>query len=148
MDSKTTIISNRLLAVEGKDECNFFKAMFKHEKINNIQVVDIGGKDKFKTKFHLLNNTDGFSEVHTLGFVRDAEQNQANSAFLSICGIIKKYKFPTPRDINTVIDENNKKIGVFIMPNNIDKGMLEDLCIDFVISKPIFGCVNEYIKCC
>ncbi len=77
MENKITIISNRLLAVEGKDECNFFKALLRHENINNIQVVDIGGKDKFKTEFPLLINTEGFSEVHRLGFVRDAEQNHA-----------------------------------------------------------------------
>ncbi len=150
MANKITIKSKRLLMVEGKDECNFFKAMLKHEHINNIQVVDIGGKDKFKTEFPLLINAEGFSGVHMLGFVRDAEQNQAHSAFSSICDILKKYGFSTPSDINTIHHdhENNRKIGIFIMPNNFDEGILEDLCIQSVESKPIFRCVDEYIECC
>ncbi len=148
MENKITFKSNRLLAVEGKDECNFFKAMLKHENINNIQIIDIGGKDRFKTEFPLMINTEGFSEVDTIGFVRDAEQSLADSAFSSICSILRKYNFPTPKNINTIIDKNNIKIGVFIVPNNIDEGMLEDLCIESVISKPIFECVNKYIECC
>jgi hypothetical protein len=148
MANKIEISSNKLLAVEGKDECNFFKAMLKQQNINNVQIVDIGGKDKFKTEFPLLHNTPGFSEVHSLGFVRDAEQKQAGSAFSSICDILEKYKLPVPKAINTINDENNMKIGVFIMPNNIDEGMLEDLCIESIKAKPIFKCVDEYITCC
>ena len=53
-----------------------------------------------------------------------------------------------PRAINTINEENNIKTGIFIMPNNIDEGMLEDLCIESVRSKPIFECVNKYIECC
>ena len=45
-------------------------------KINDFQIIDIGGKDKFKHDLPLLKNTEGFSEVHTLGFIRDAETNQ------------------------------------------------------------------------
>ena len=33
------------------------------------------------------------------------------------------------------------------MPNNVNEGMLEDLCIESVKSEPIFKCVNEYIEC-
>jgi hypothetical protein len=148
MKNKITIRSNQLLAVEGKDECNFFKAMLEYEDINNIQVIDIGGKDKFKIEFPLLLNSDGFSDVHTLGFVRDAEENQAVSAFSSICGILKKNGLPAPKVVNTIHDAQNIKIGVFIMPNNIDEGMLEDLCIESVKANPVFECVNKYIECC
>jgi len=148
MKKKILITSKRLLAVEGQDECNFFKALLKHENINDIQIIDIGGKDQFKIKFPLLYNAEDFSDVDKLGFVRDAEQNKADSAFSSICGILKKHDLPIPKDINTVIYENNIKIGIFIMPNNIDEGMLEDLCIESVKSNPVFKCVNEFIECC
>jgi hypothetical protein len=148
MKNKITVKSNNLLAVEGKDECNFFKAVLEYENINNIQVIDIGGKDKFKIEFPLLINSEGFSEVHALGFVRDAEEDQALSAFSSICGILKKNGLPVPKIMNSINNERNMKIGVFIMPNNIDEGMLEDLCLESVKTKPVFECVNEYIKCC
>jgi len=148
MKNRITIKSDRLLAVEGKDECNFFKAMLKYEEIDNTQVIDIGGKDKFKIELPLLLNSEGFSEVHTLGFVRDAEENQAESAFSSICSILKKNGLPAPKIINTINNEGNIKTGVFIMPNNIDKGMLEDLCLESVKVNPVFECVEKYIECC
>ena len=148
MNDKTKITSNRLLAVEGKDENNFFKAMLKHKNIKNIQVIDIGGKDQFKTRFPLLINLDGFSDVKALGFIRDAEENQAHSAFSSIRDILKKNGLHAPKSINTIIDEQDMRIGVFIMPNNIDEGMLEDLCLESVKEKLVFECVEQYIKCC
>nr|WP_207687943.1 DUF3226 domain-containing protein [Desulfonema limicola] len=122
--------------------------MLQYEKINNIQVIDIGGKDKFKIELSLLLNLEGFSEVHTLGFVRDAEENQADSAFSSICSVLNKNRLPAPKTINSINNEQNIKVGVFIMPNNIDKGMLEDLCIESVKANPVFECVNQYIECC
>jgi len=146
------ITSTHLLTVEGKDECNFFDALLKHENIKDIQVIDIGGKDKFKVEIPFLINAEGFSDVQSLGFIRDAEENQANSAFSSICSILKNnknYKLPIPKNMNKVIPEQNKRIGVFIMPNNLERGMLEDLCLESIkINNPVYNCVNKYIDCC
>ncbi len=93
MDKNIKITSTRLLAVEGKDECNFFNALLKHLVISNVQVVNIGGKDKFPVEFPLLYNQEGFSKIQRLGFVRDAEVNPAQSAFDSICGLLKEKKW-------------------------------------------------------
>jgi tRNA 2-selenouridine synthase SelU len=142
------IKSNKILAVEGKDECSFFEAILKYEEINNIQIIDIGGKDKFKVEFPNLVNLEGFSEVRALGFIRDAESQKAESAFSSICGILKKNGLPVPKNINTIISEEGRKIGIFIMPNNIDAGMLEDLCIESIKTNQVFECVEQYIECC
>jgi len=150
--TKTRIISTHLLAVEGKDECNFFDVLLKHENIKDVQIIDIGGKDKFRVEIPFLINAEGFSDVQSLGFIRDAEENQANSAFSSICSILKNnknYKLPIPKNMNEVIYEQNNKVGVFIMPNNSDRGMLEDLCLESIkINNPIYNCVNKYIDCC
>ncbi len=148
MKNKIRLESDRILAVEGKDECNFFEALIKYEKINGIQIIDIGGKDKIKTEFPLLINLEGFTDVNALGFIRDAEENQAISAFASICYILKHNGFPAPDTINSICNEQNIRIGIFIMPNNIDKGMLEDLCLESVKDKPVFKCVDHYIECC
>lgn len=140
--------SDRVLAVEGKDECNFFEALIKYEKINEVQIIDIGGKDKFKIEFPLLINSEGFTDVHTLGFIRDAEENRAESAFASICDTLKHNGLPAPDTINSICNKQNIRIGIFIMPNNIDRGMLEDLCLESVKKQPVFKCVNDYIECC
>jgi hypothetical protein len=142
------IESDKILVVEGKDECNFFAAILEYEKINGIQVMDIGGKDKFKNTFPNLRNSDQFDKVHTIGFIRDAEEKDATSAFQSICSTLKNNQLPVPKTINTIINKSNIKIGIFIMPNNNDAGMLEDLCIESVKTYPIFACVDQYIECC
>nr|VFJ98510.1 MAG: hypothetical protein BECKLFY1418B_GA0070995_11224 [Candidatus Kentron sp. LFY] len=161
--------SSRLLAMEGKDECNFFEAMLKHIGIEDVQLVDIGGKDKFKVEFPLLYNSPGFSEVRSLGFIRDAEDKKADAAFSSIRSVLEKHHLPMPNATKTIIDGKNDqgkdirigifidgkndqgkdiRIGIFIMPNNADKGMLEDRCLASVREESVFSCVDEYVKCC
>nr|VFJ65612.1 MAG: hypothetical protein BECKFM1743A_GA0114220_103863 [Candidatus Kentron sp. FM]VFJ70318.1 MAG: hypothetical protein BECKFM1743C_GA0114222_105523 [Candidatus Kentron sp. FM]VFK18438.1 MAG: hypothetical protein BECKFM1743B_GA0114221_105462 [Candidatus Kentron sp. FM] len=144
------IKSHRLLLVEGKDESNFFDGMLKYMKVEGVQLVDIGGKDKFKTKFPFFCKSDGFSEVRALGFIRDAETKKADSAFSSICAILEKYDLPVPKAISTISNENGRgiKTGIFIMPNNRDAGMLEDLCLESIKTDPVLECVNRYMECC
>nr|VFK48381.1 MAG: hypothetical protein BECKTC1821E_GA0114239_11123 [Candidatus Kentron sp. TC]VFK50611.1 MAG: hypothetical protein BECKTC1821D_GA0114238_11133 [Candidatus Kentron sp. TC]VFK63554.1 MAG: hypothetical protein BECKTC1821F_GA0114240_10993 [Candidatus Kentron sp. TC] len=152
MNENFKIASQQLLAVEGRDECNFFEGMLKHMGIRGVQLVDIGGKDKFKTEFPLLYNLPGFPNVRALGFIRDAEDKKADAAFSSICSILKKRALPTPKAANTVVDGKNAvgkdmRIGIFIMPNNNDRGMLEDLCLESVGVEPGFACVERYMDC-
>ncbi|VFM96213.1 MAG: hypothetical protein BECKG1743D_GA0114223_101285 [Candidatus Kentron sp. G] len=154
MDKSFKIQSPRLLAVEGKDECNFFEALLKRMGIQGIQLLDIGGKDKFKDEFDSLHVLREFPNVRALGLIRDAENKKAHAAFSSIRSILEKYPpLPVPTNTDTVIDGKNHRgkdirIGVFIMPNNIDAGMLEDLCLESVREEPVFACVNQYMNCC
>jgi len=150
MQENIKIESHRVLAVEGKDECNFFEGVLEHVGIEKVQLVDIGGKDKFRTEFPLLRCSEGFSDVRALGFIRDAEDKKADAAFSSICSILEEYSLPIPDSANTVIEKKGEdcRIGVFIMPNNVDQGMLEDLCLESVREEPIFSCVDQYLACC
>ena len=99
-----------------------------------------------------MSNLDGFQEIRSLGLIRDAEDKAADAAFSSIRSILKKYRLPIPDVPNTVIGGKNRqgkdiRIGVFIMPNNADQGMLEDLCLQSVGGKPAFACVEQYMDC-
>ena len=139
MTQKIRIESNKLLIIEGKDEEFFFKALLKHENIDNFQIIGAGGKDRFPQQLRIVVNLQNFSEVvDTLGFVRDAEQNKANSAFSSICDQLRRNNLPVPTSINEVIEEEGRRIGIFIMPNNSDEGMLEDLCIESIKKNGLF----------
>ncbi len=147
MGKNFKIESNNLLAVEGKDECNFFKALLKYLDIKHVQLVDIGGKDQFADKFDALYIGEGFKRIKQLGFVRDAEEKPAQSAFQSICGILKKKELPTPDKPNQVTEKQGFKIGVYIMPDNKVAGMLENLCLQTIKDEPINGCIQNYIEC-
>ena len=90
--AKKKIVEEQLLLVEGKDECNFFEALLTYEKIKQVQCIDIGGKDKFANEFTAWFNMEGFKAVSAIGLVRDAETNQAQSAFESLCYNLKEHK--------------------------------------------------------
>jgi len=169
MDKRLKIISNYILAVEGNDECNFFQALLKHLNIesiqwhqylkaqekhpdfflapNIVQLIDIGGKDKFKKEFELLAITDGFSNIEKLGLVRDAEDRQAMEAFQSICTVLRNNNLPVPDSMNSITIDNSLKLGVFIMPDNQGTGMLENLCLSTLNGQPIERCIDEFVTC-
>ena len=138
------IESKKILAVEGLDEVNFFTALLKDLDITGVQIKDMGGKDKFPTRFEILSNQDGFDKLEQVGFVRDAEINQADSAFDSICGVLRKHNFPIPPKQNAVL-QGAIQVGVFIMPDNVNPGMLEELCLETVKNKKIYQYISAYI---
>jgi hypothetical protein len=147
MEKNLTIQSTSLLLVEGKDERNFFKALLEHQSIKNIQLLDIGGKDKFPLEFPALYNLEGFNKIERLGFVRDAETNQAQSAFNSLCTILNKCHLPIPTQQNPVTTNKVPRIGIFIMPDNAGAGMLEDLCLKTIKTRPVNSCIENFVEC-
>lgn len=142
------IEKENVLAVEGKDEKNFFEALLKNLEIADVQVIDVGGKDKFDKTLSLYIQSEGaLAKIKNIGFVRDAEDHEAESAFQSICTVLKKYDLPCPVKTSEIAENNGVKAKIFIMPNNHDCGMLEDLCISSVRGTDIFNCVESFTKC-
>lgn len=146
MDKK--IEQESVLAVKGKDEANFFKALLEFLNISNVQIIDVGGKDSFKNKLSGYIQTDGaLVKIKRIGFVRDAEKLEAELAFHSICTILQQYALPCPKELCKPIEQDGKRVSIFIMPNNNSCGMLEDLCIDSIKDAEIFTCIEHFIKC-
>jgi hypothetical protein len=54
MRDKVEIKSKSLLVVEGQDETNFFIALLKKMNIEGVQLLDIGGKDRFRPEMKSL----------------------------------------------------------------------------------------------
>lgn len=147
MDKNFKINSKSLLAVEGKDECNFFEALSKHMQIEGVQCVDIGGKDKFPSELTVLSIMEGFRSIERLGFVRDAETRIAKSAFHSICDVLGKHNLPFPSELNEIKVLGPMRVGIYIMPDNSGSGMLENLCLQSIKDEPITGCIENYVRC-
>jgi hypothetical protein len=147
-NEKNKIEKENVLAVEGNDEKNFFEALLKTMDISHVQIIDIGGQDSFKNKFPLYIQSDGaLAKIKNIGFVRDAEQLEAHAAFDSIRSILRKYALPCPTELCKLVENNGKKVNIFIMPNNNSCGMLEDLCIAAIRDTDVFACVECFIKC-
>ncbi len=142
-----TIEKDHLLLVEGKDEIGFFQALLKHIDVqDDIQIIEVGGKDKFKNEFPALLISPDFPAVKKYGIVRDADDN-ADNTFQSVKGLLTQHNQPTPKAPGEVISSNDVTTGVFIMPGNAEEGMLEDLCLSTVAHHPVSACVDEYIAC-
>lgn len=139
------IEKSKILFVEGKDEENFFRALGVGD---DIQIIDVGGKDSFRTRFSLYyKNSDGLDMVTHMGFVRDAEQRSAQFAFNDICSVLRTYGLPCPQSLVNNIDKSNKPcVGIFIMPDNNNIGMLENLCLVSINNYPIRISIDNYIN--
>jgi len=142
------ITEKNVLAVEGKDEKNFFGALLKNLGIDNVQIIDVGGEANFNVNFPAYILADGALEkIKNIGFVRDAEAREATAAFQSICHLLRKYELPCPSELGKIAGQDGKKVNIFIMPNNNQCGMLEDLCIESIKDADIFHCIKSFIHC-
>lgn len=143
----------RLLFVEGNDEKWFCIQLLQSIGLNqnsdalDIQVIDIGGNQNFGTSLSLITKSPYFDEVVSIGFIRDAEQNPAESSYTSTCASVKKYisNFPIP-EIGKVKSEKGLTCGIFIMPDNTSTGMLENLCLESVKTNPLYDKADGYVK--
>ena len=141
-----TIKKPTLLLVEGKDEVNFFQALLDDCQIPEVQIIEVGGKDKFKLEFPALLNLDGFSNVKSYAIIRDAD-NDANATLTSIQSLLSKHHQPVPNDCGEWVNNDGIRVGIYIVPGNQSEGMLENLCLDTVINHPVLHCVDHYLSC-
>lgn len=137
----------KLLIGEGKEEEIFFSELIKSIGVKNILVTSYGGKDNLVNFLETLPLIPGFNNLESLGITRDAD-NSSNSAFQSICSALNRNNFKHPKNLNDVCVFNNTlKISVFLLPNNKDNGMLEDLCLQSVANDLAIPCVESYFEC-
>ena len=136
----------KLLAVEGTDEIIFFEELFKHiGMLDKVELREVGGKDQFKIKMPALQKTTGFNNLESIAIIRDADEN-FKGAFESIKKILEKMNLRVPTRPGTFAD-GIPKVGIFIMPDNSSKGMLENLCLDTVKDDKVMECVDQLIDC-
>ncbi|NIA03553.1 MAG: hypothetical protein GWP12_03340 [Nitrospirae bacterium] len=140
-----SIHQKKVLAVEGKDEINFFSALLKYMEITDFEVREVGGKKQFSNKLPALVRMSGFSDIETLAIIQDADVN-AEAAFESIRNILKKESLKPPNQVYQ-FSNGTPKIGIFIMPGNSDAGMLEDLCLNTVKDHSAMACTESFIDC-
>ena len=148
----------KLIAVEGQDEVHFFNELIKFIGTSDIEVWEVGGKTQFKSKFAGFINLRGFDELESIAFVCDADNTNSRSAetsFSSLCRIIENVTTEEPSFSGNIVlpsgmgefSEGNPKIGIYVMPNNSDGGMLENLCLNSVEDDPAMVCVNNFLEC-
>lgn len=143
--NKFKLNSSKLLLVEGRDEVEFFEAFFKYLNISEFQIINAEGKDNFQNHILSLKAVEGFNKIKIIGIIRDADQSAENS-FISVCNSLKNADLDIPIHKNTFTD-GEIKTGVFIMPGNKEKGMLENLCLQSVEGSKEIDCIERFFDC-
>ena len=139
--------ASKVLLVEGKDEFFFFEELLRYFMLDaqfDMQPREVGGKDKFPKEFPAFLNDPNFHKVTAYAIIRDADTN-SKAALASAQNLLKKYNQPYPKAHGEIASNGIVKVGLFIMPGNGSKGMLEDLCLQVVKDHPIMPYVEDFI---
>lgn len=130
--------TNSVLLVEGKDEEEVIDKLHQNRNVPRLfKIEDCKGKDELKKGIPLFIKG---SEFNKIGILLDADTDM-KSRWESMRDILRKNNFTLingeiipkimPKD-GLIATNNEKIIGVWIMPNNELEGMLEDF-IRFLI---------------
>jgi hypothetical protein len=144
--SRSPITYSKVLVVEGSDAFGFFKALLRHlDLLTEVEIRNFGGVDNLAKYLGTLVATSGFTSVTSLGIVRDAEANAA-FAFQSVCGSLRQANLNVPQQPMATA-EGSPQVSVFILPDCVNSGMLETLCLQAVNNDPAMPCVGGYFAC-
>jgi hypothetical protein len=122
---------------------------------HSIEVRTFGdiSKDNLQTYLEVFTQKAAFKEQgKRLGIVRDAESSSAGSAFQSVQAALRGAQLPVPGRMKH-LEGNPFSVGVFILPNCQDSGMLEGLCLAAVAepeqaqAAALLPCVDEFFSC-
>src|SRR6266404_6897963 len=135
------ITKPKQLLVEGRTPFLFFEVLTAHLGIVEIEMHDFGGNEQLGPFLKAFGARPEFKEkVQSLAIVRDAEftlrpgQIETNpqtvsQAFASLCAHLTSAGLPAPT-APAAFTTTTPKVGVFILPNCCDPGMLETLCLE------------------
>lgn len=123
---------NQKLLVEGNDDQHILWAICEKYKLpQNFDVIDCKGIDPLLTKIPVYLKTHG---LQSIGIIIDADENLENRWNALKSRLSQTFPIPDtfPKEGLIVKNEEGIKLGVWIMPNNEEKGMIEDF-IRFLI---------------
>jgi len=123
--------TDKVLLVEGDNDCHVVMALCNaHQVPETFGIYQCGSDVQVLKRLNALISRPDPPKI--IGVMLDADQSPANR-WQSIQDKLKHYSylFPAvPNTEGTVIEsvENLSKLGFWLMPNNLDSGMLEDFC--------------------
>lgn len=142
----TPLRAQKVILVEGKDEVNFLEVLLEKEGIKGFEIIDVGGKRNFANMIQLLSLRSGFDNITTFIVIRDADED-SNAAFTSAKRALESVHLQAPDRQNELKETDGRKVGIYIMPGDFQKGMLEDLCMSSVSDHPVMDCIEAFFKC-
>jgi len=130
--------SKRVLLVEGKNDCHVIMALCEHYAVpETFGIYECGSDTQLLKRLNALISQPDPPEM--IGVVLDADTDVANR-WMSLQGKLRhyNYNFPQSPSVNgTVVHSNEEatQLGIWLMPNNQEAGMLEDFCAQMIDAK-------------
>lgn len=142
--------SDKILLVEGADEWYFFYNLIEEKlRISDIQICDMKGKSNLSELLTLVKKSDFYHLKRRqlkIGLVLDADRSFSKT----IEDITKHINTIFELSIESItINFSNTlpAISAYILPNNCDNGMLEDICLASVSGSHQMQCIEGYFEC-
>jgi len=122
----------RVLLVEGRDDCHVVMALCSAHGVP--QKFGIYACESDVKVLRRLNALVISPDMETIGVVLDAD-NDVETRWQSIKTKLGRHPYilpHAPRASGTIVvpPEGMPKLGFWLMPNNVDAGMLEDFCFE------------------
>lgn len=138
----------KILIVEGRDDCNFFRYFLKKfEILDDIQIFHTEGKSQLEEFLKALILQELFvkKSIISIGIVRDADTDPKKE-FDAVVDILKQCELPYPSEPFEVTS-TLPKISILLMPNATNVGTIEDLCLESIADTNEMKCVDKYFEC-
>ncbi len=122
--------STKVLLLEGRQDCNIIKEFCKNNNINenSFDYCYCAGYDGVLHKLTDILKMSPYNKPKIIGIIVDADIGMAVH-YEEIKGKVKEfYKLPVKMPKGGLIHSDNQqpKLGIWIMPNNQDNGALEE----------------------
>jgi hypothetical protein len=123
--------AERVLLVEGKDDCHVVLALAQYYQLpENFGIFECGSDEKVLKRLNALIPKSDPGKPQAVGVVLDATEGRWGQFTAKIAH--HRYEIPAQPDPNGTIiegDDTKPRIGVWIMPDNSNLGMLEDFLL-------------------
>lgn len=140
------ITKAKILLVEGQDEVYLFDELLLDIGLDNdIQVIEVGGVDKFPQALKALRSRTGFNQTTSIGMVRDADSDP-QGAFQSLCSALQGANLPKP-SAPLQPEAGPPQVTAMIVPDADTRGMIENVCLNSVSDDPAMDCVEQFFQC-
>lgn len=122
----------RLLLVEGADDFYVISELCEAGKLpENFMIFDCGSDEDVLNALNTLLLRSELPEI--IGVVIDADKPDVRTRWQSIRDKLQNYPYiltDEPERDGTIVEaiEDMPRLGFWLMPNNVDPGMLEDFC--------------------
>jgi hypothetical protein len=108
-------------------------------------VEDYGGNNNLYNYLKALKARPNFSQLTAIGLTRDAD-NSVSNTFESIKLSLRRVNLSIPNKLGEKTTEI-PNINIYLLSDNQNEGMLENLCLESIKDDSTMFCVNQYFEC-